>query len=79
MRQAREFLEKSIGISKISAYGELCRYQHNPPPGVINIFEVPRCELGHGKVADKTFIRTIAELDSGNSYTHVIKVVAIRW
>ncbi len=34
------FQKDYIGISKISAYGGLCGYPHNPPPEPIEAFDL---------------------------------------
>ena len=53
------FLEAFIGIFKISAYGELCRYRDNSPPPVVAVFDVIDIK-GIGEICDNVFICIVA-------------------
>ena len=54
-----ESYRKFIGISKISAYGELCRYLHNAPAEIVTVFYIVRCKVFFGKCTGR---------DSGAGY-----------
>ena len=72
------FQKDYIGISKISAYGGLCGYPHNPPPEPIEAFDLGSREGSIREIRNDILIDVIRNFKSKDPIYPYIKAVFFR-
>ena len=71
-----ESYRKFIGISKISAYGEICRYLHNNPSPVIAFLDVVHSKAV-GQICDEILICIFCSFYFYDTKLHEVKMSLI--